>query len=145
MKTLLRRALQHAKRVAVALFRERTSRQNADIKHNGATLATPPSSLSYMSILEAAVETARELECELDAAAKAKGAQRAGEPKVALVASPGAEYVRGMFAIWLAGGVVVPLSLSQPEPELRYVLADANVEAILEYVLGQVTSSTPPT
>ena len=131
MKTLLRRALQHAKRVAVAIFRERTSRQNADINHNGATLAAPPSSLSYMSILEAAVETARELECELDAAAEAKGAQRAGEPKVALMASPGAEYVRGMFAIWLAGGVVVPLSLSQPEPELRYVLADANVEAIL--------------
>ena len=129
VKTVLRRALEHAGRIAVAMYREHKDGAPAPAPGPPAPKRPRPDAhgCTYADVLEAAASTARELEGALPSSAAA--APR--EPRVGLMASPGPEYVRGMFAIWLAGGVVVPLSLSQPEPELRYVLADARVEAVL--------------
>lgn len=54
-----------------------------------------------------------------------------GGVSVALMADPGAEYVAGTLGVWAAGGVVVPLALSHPDHELKYVLGDARVQVVL--------------
>lgn len=45
--------------------------------------------------------------------------------RIALMASPGPEYVAAMFAIWRMGCIAVPLALSHPRPELEYALSGA--------------------
>ncbi|GBG86726.1 hypothetical protein CBR_g41790 [Chara braunii] len=50
--------------------------------------------------------------------------------RVGLLASPSHEFVGGMFATWLSGGVVVPLGLSHSNRELNYVMKDAGVSMI---------------
>eukprot|EP01062_Namystynia_karyoxenos_P058545 TRINITY_DN50069_c0_g1_i1.p1 TRINITY_DN50069_c0_g1~~TRINITY_DN50069_c0_g1_i1.p1 ORF type:complete len:592 (+),score=190.76 TRINITY_DN50069_c0_g1_i1:86-1777(+) len=54
-----------------------------------------------------------------------------GGRRVAVMAAPGAEYAAGMYAVWMAGGVAVPLALSHPPAELDHVLGDASVAAAL--------------
>ncbi len=51
-------------------------------------------------------------------------------PRIGLYAAPGAEYVAGTFAIWQAGGIVVPLATSHPKKELEYVIQDAGISAV---------------
>ena len=51
--------------------------------------------------------------------------------RVALLIEPGAGWVVATWAIWRAGGHVVPLALSHPEPELEHVLTDSDVSAIV--------------
>ncbi len=48
-----------------------------------------------------------------------------GEARVALLASPGVAYVAGQWGAWLAGGVSVPLSPQQTQPEWEYILDDS--------------------
>jgi malonyl-CoA/methylmalonyl-CoA synthetase len=47
------------------------------------------------------------------------------EQRVAFLLSPGFYYVAVQWAIWRAGGVAMPLSLSATEPELEHYLSDA--------------------
>ncbi|MEM9595591.1 MAG: acyl-CoA synthetase [Acidobacteriota bacterium] len=54
-----------------------------------------------------------------------------GGARVALWLPPGIDWVVAEWGIWRAGGLAVPLALSHPEPELDYVLADADVEAVI--------------
>lgn len=42
-----------------------------------------------------------------------------------MVAKPSAEFVAGVLAVWLSGGVAVPLALSYPEAELLHVMTDS--------------------
>lgn len=65
-----------------------------------------------------------------DTSAEAAAALLAGltdldEARVAFMIPPGFDYVRVQWAIWRAGGVAVPLCLTHPQPELAYVLDDA--------------------
>ncbi len=46
------------------------------------------------------------------------------EARVAFMVSPGFEYVSVQWAIWMAGGIAVPLCISYPFPSLKYVLDD---------------------
>jgi malonyl-CoA/methylmalonyl-CoA synthetase len=46
------------------------------------------------------------------------------EARVAFMVQPGLHYVSTMWAIWLAGGVAVPLCITHPLPSLEYVLDD---------------------
>ncbi|HEY4325829.1 MAG TPA: acyl-CoA synthetase [Mucilaginibacter sp.] len=46
------------------------------------------------------------------------------EERVAFMVDPGFDYVKTLWAIWLAGGVAVPLCLTHPFPSLQYVLDD---------------------
>jgi len=47
------------------------------------------------------------------------------EARVAFLLPGGYDYLTVQWAIWRAGGVAVPLSLSATEPELEYALADS--------------------
>lgn len=51
--------------------------------------------------------------------------------RIAIFAKPSAEFVAGLFGIWLGGGIAVPLALSHPEEELLYVMNDSEVSMIL--------------
>ncbi|GJZ03996.1 malonate--CoA ligase, partial [Tanacetum coccineum] len=51
--------------------------------------------------------------------------------RIGVVAKPSAEFVASVLAIWLSGGVAVPLALSYPEAELLHVMTDADVSMIL--------------
>jgi len=46
------------------------------------------------------------------------------QERVAFMVDPGFDYVKVQWAIWLAGGVAVPLCLSHPIPSLQYVIED---------------------
>lgn len=53
------------------------------------------------------------------------------EARVALLVAPGAGFAAALWGIWRAGGLAVPLALSHPEPELEYVVADAEATALI--------------
>ena len=47
-----------------------------------------------------------------------------GEARVAFLVNPGFNYVKAQWAIWLAGGVAVPIFLQAPLPSIQYTLED---------------------
>ena len=53
------------------------------------------------------------------------------EARVVLLVPPGFEYVAAHWGIWRAGGVVVPLGLAHPAPELTTLVEDADPELVL--------------
>ena len=53
------------------------------------------------------------------------------EARVAFMLSPCFDYVATQWAIWLAGGIAVPLCISYPFPSLKYVLDDTAATFIL--------------
>ena len=53
------------------------------------------------------------------------------EARIVLLAPPGFAYVAAHWGIWRAGGVVVPLALAHPTPELITLIADADPELVL--------------
>lgn len=54
-----------------------------------------------------------------------------GEARVACLVAPSVDYVVAQWAIWRAGGVFVPLSLSAAPPELEYTLTDSRTECVI--------------
>lgn len=65
------------------------------------------------------------------ASALLAGRDDLAESRVALLVPPGPDYVASQWGIWLAGGIAVPLSVSATQPELKYVLVDAQVETLV--------------
>lgn len=53
------------------------------------------------------------------------------EARVVLLVPPGFAYVAAQWGIWRAGGVVVPLALAHPVPELASLIEDADPELVL--------------
>ncbi len=53
------------------------------------------------------------------------------EQRVAFMVNPGFNYIKTLWAIWLAGGVAVPLCLTHPLPSLTYVLMDTASSVII--------------
>ena len=51
--------------------------------------------------------------------------------RVAFMVNPGFHYVKTLWAIWLSGGVAVPLCISHPLPSLEYVLEDTAASIIV--------------
>ena len=47
------------------------------------------------------------------------------ETRVALMVTPGFDYVAALWSIWQAGGIAVPLCLTHPLPSLRYTIEDS--------------------
>jgi malonyl-CoA/methylmalonyl-CoA synthetase len=74
---------------------------------------------------------------DLDAAsARAAAALLAGRAdldgeRIALIASPGVEFVAALLGIWRAGGVAVPLAVSHPAAELDHVIRDSGASAVI--------------
>lgn len=60
-----------------------------------------------------------------------RGSADLEEARVVLVVPPGFAYVAAQWGIWRAGGVVVPLALAHPAPELASLIADADPELVL--------------
>jgi malonyl-CoA/methylmalonyl-CoA synthetase len=53
------------------------------------------------------------------------------EQRVAFMVNPGFDYVATQWAIWRAGGVVVPLCISHPLSSLKYVIEDTDSSIII--------------
>lgn len=53
------------------------------------------------------------------------------EARIAFMVSPGFEYVVTQWAIWLAGGIAVPLCTTYPPPSLQYVIDNTSAEIIV--------------
>ncbi len=79
-------------------------------------------SLSYRELLEAASAMAAKL---------LQGRRHLKGTRVGALVAPGLEYVVTQWATWMAGGLAVPLAVSHPVPELRYVLEDAGVRILV--------------
>ena len=65
------------------------------------------------------------------ASALLKDAEDLKEARVALLVTPGAEYVAAQWGIWRAGGIKLPICLSATEPEWEYALTDSQVSTVL--------------
>ena len=53
------------------------------------------------------------------------------EARVAYLVPAGCDYAAVQWGIWRAGGIAVPLGLQHPEPELAYVLDDAEATIVI--------------
>lgn len=53
------------------------------------------------------------------------------EQRVALLSTSGADWVVGLWGIWMAGGMAVPLSPQHPPAEWRYMLDDADATLLV--------------
>ncbi|XP_057868412.2 probable CoA ligase CCL8 isoform X2 [Cryptomeria japonica] len=92
------------------------------------------------SIVHANSQSTHSMECnqstnetELHLISKVKGTSISSlsGARIGIVAKPSAEFVAGMWATWIGGGVVVPLALSHPETEILYVMDDAKISVIV--------------
>lgn len=96
--------------------------QRAATNANAVALRSKDSEHSYAEILQRSESIAAELLGEsIDLQ----------ESRVAFLLPAGFEYVCVQWAIWRAGGVVVPLSLSATTPELEYALIDSQTSCVV--------------
>ena len=79
-------------------------------------------SFSYFELLEASASIAASL---------LNGRDDLAETRVGLMAPAGFDYVAIQWAIWRAGGIVVPLSVHAMPPELAHALQDSGTELIV--------------
>ena len=77
---------------------------------------------SYSQLLTGSADLAYRLLAEID---------DLDEARIAFLAPAGADYTTIQWAIWRAGGVVVPLCLSAAEPELEYSLTDSEASFVV--------------
>lgn len=96
----------------------------ARAKSHPASIAfrTADGEVTYQQLLDRSGSTAAAL---LDSAADLH------EARVALLVSPGSDYVAAQWGIWRAGGITVPLSLSGTEYEWEYTLTDSAVAVVI--------------
>lgn len=79
-------------------------------------------SYTYQKLLQASSEVASTL---------LAGKNDLHEARVAFLVPPSFEYTAILWGIWRAGGVAVPLCITHPEPELEYVITDADAEILI--------------
>lgn len=80
--------------------------------------------LTYRQLLEQA---------ECAAATLLDGAADLSETRVAFLVPSGRHYVIVQWAIWLAGGIAVPLCVSHPRPELEYTVSDSDAAILVSH------------
>jgi malonyl-CoA/methylmalonyl-CoA synthetase len=68
---------------------------------------------------------------ERGAALVLSGGNDLGGARVAFMVEPSYRYAIAQWSIWRAGGVAVPLSLTNPAPELEYVLETTTPEVVV--------------
>lgn len=61
------------------------------------------------------------------------GADDLGEARIAFLTPADRSYVVTQWATWRAGGIAVPLCQQHPEPELRYVVEDAQASVLVAH------------
>ena len=79
-------------------------------------------SYTYQTLLKAADQVASTL---------LAGKNDLHEARVAFLIPPGFAYAATLWGIWRAGGIAVPLCITHPEPELEYVITDADAEMLI--------------
>jgi len=94
----------------------------AQAHHQAVALRTPAGAHTYQHLLARSAAIARAL---------LHDRADLGEARVALLTPAGADYAAGQWAVWRAGGVVLPLSLEATVPEWEYALTDAGATAAL--------------
>ena len=67
------------------------------------------------------------------AAGLLNGQQDLSEERVAFLTPPGMTYVATQWGIWRAGGIAVPLCIEYPDPELAYVIDDAQASVVVAH------------
>ena len=60
-------------------------------------------------------------------------AEDLAETRVALLAPPSYHHVAAQWGVWRAGGVVVPLGVTHPEPELAHAVQDSGAAVVLAH------------
>lgn len=98
--------------------------QRASAHGDRRALVTSTGNFTYRQLLD---QSARVAACLLD------GAADLGETRVAFLAPPGLDYVALQWGIWQAGGIAVPLAVSDPPPELDYVISDADADIVVAH------------
>jgi malonyl-CoA/methylmalonyl-CoA synthetase len=81
-------------------------------------------SFTYDDLLSASEAVARTLLGERD---------DLGEDRVAFLVPPDFQYAAVQWGIWRAGGIAVPMAVSHPPRELKYVLEDADPVAVVAH------------
>ena len=94
-------------------------RRASEWTHRTAMIAKGHAS-TYGELLDRSARLAREL---LD------GSSDLGEQRVVLLVAPGEDYVVAQWAIWQAGGIVVPVTAAQAPREWTHVLDDSSASA----------------
>ena len=79
---------------------------------------------TYQKLLQASAEVAATL---------LAGQDDLHEARVAFLVPPSFEYAAILWGIWRAGGVAVPLCITHPEPELEYVVNDADSKILIAH------------
>ena len=87
-------------------------------------IVDPAGSWTYADLARDAAHLARTL------LARA-GVDDLAEARVALLCTPGRDFVVAALGTWMAGGVAVPLHPAHPDAELDHVLSDAGVGLVL--------------
>lgn len=96
--------------------------ERAAIHGDRAAIAVGGKTFSYRELLAASARVAARL--------RGEAADLAGR-RVAFLVDPSFDHVATQWGIWRAGGVAVPLCLTHPQPELRYVIEDCGAEAVV--------------
>jgi malonyl-CoA/methylmalonyl-CoA synthetase len=94
---------------------------------HGPALVTSEGSLDFPQLDRLARRVARALLAR-------HGASDLDERRIAFFVPPGSDWVAVALGIWRAGGTAVPLALSHPDPELDYVIRDAEVATVVSDV-----------
>lgn len=96
--------------------------ENAVIHKNRIAIISDQQEYTYADLLRASESIAGIL---------LGGRQDLEEARVGFIVAPGFDYVKIQWAIWRAGGIAVPLSLSNPLPAQEYVMADADYSILI--------------
>ena len=89
---------------------------------NAVAIVSDNQSYPYSQLLESSAAVASRL---------LAGDADVEQARVAFLIAPGFDYAAVQWGIWRAGGVAVPLAIGHPEPELAWVLDDAQVSAVV--------------
>lgn len=96
--------------------------ENAAAHKKRIALISDEQEFSYSDLLETSANAAGLL---------LEGKASLNEARVAFMVAPGFDYVAVQWAIWRAGGIAVPLSLSNPLPAQKYVLENADCSILI--------------
>lgn len=96
--------------------------ENAKGKPNNRAIISNGRKYTYQELLRASQQFAAVL---------LNGKDDLDEARVAFMVNPGFDYVKVQWAIWQAGGIIVPMCLTHPLPSLEYVLEDTGATIVV--------------
>ncbi len=89
---------------------------------NATAILSDNSSYTYTQLIEKAEQLAFEL---------LQSSSDLAEARVAYMVNPGFQYVKSQWAIWLAGGIAVPVAVAHPMDAIQYILEDTGAKIFI--------------